>query len=224
MIKDTRLLTLIGVLGLLPLVWSQTPADWATVTGRVLDADGRPVAGAKISIFPLDVAVSGGMPVQPRTDQDGRYRLVSPGFPGRTRLCAVKESAGYPNTQYLLFASGEETMPEVSLTPGRHLENVDIHLGPPDGTVEGSVIDAETRAPISKARIVLHRSEPESISSTSLPPDGHFFFALPRAPIDITVTAPSYLPWTYKDAHSAANTLVLRTSEHREITVGLTRK
>jgi len=206
------------------LMRSQTPADRATVTGRVLDADGRPVGGAKISIFPLDVAVSGGMPPQPMTNQDGRYRLVSPAFPGRTRLCAVKESAGYPDTQYLLFASGEESMPEVSLTPGGHLENVDIHLGPPDGTVEGFVIDAGTRAPVSKARITLHRSEPESISSTSLPPDGHFFFALPQAHIDITVTAPSYLPWTYKDPHSAANSLVLRTSEHREITVELTAK
>jgi hypothetical protein len=94
-------------------------------------------------------------------------------------------------------------MPEVSLTPGSHLENVDIHLGPPDGTVEGFVIDAGTRTPVSKARITLHRSDHESMSSSTLPPDGHFFYALPPAPFEITISVPGYSPWTYKDAYNA---------------------
>ena len=79
---------LIGVsllLGLTPLMRSQTRADWATVTGQVLDSDGRPVPGATISFFPLDIGMSGGMPRQPITDQDGKYRPVSPAYPGRTR-------------------------------------------------------------------------------------------------------------------------------------------
>jgi hypothetical protein len=210
------------LMGLMPLMRSQVPQDWATVTGRVLDADGRPLPGARISIFPLDVGISGGMPRQPITDQDGNYSLVAPAYPGRTRLCAVKESAGYPDIQDSLFLSPTDgKLPEVSMTPGGHLENVDIHLGPPDGTAEGFVIDAETRTPVSKARITLHRSDSESMYSTSLPPDGHFFYALPPAPIEITIVAPGYLPWTYKDAHSTANRLVLSPSEHREITVEL---
>ena len=56
----------------------ETPPGWATVTGRVLDSDGKPVAGAEISIFPLDAAASGAAPRRPMTDDKGRYRLVSP--------------------------------------------------------------------------------------------------------------------------------------------------
>lgn len=226
MSKYVRLLTVMGLtLGVLPLTWSQIPTDWATVTGRVLDSDGRPVSGARISIFPLDISLSGGMPNQPTTDSDGKYRLVSPAYPGRTRLSAVKESAGYPDIQDLLFVSPTDVpMPVVSLTPRGHLENVDIHLGPPDGTLDGFVIDAQARVPVSKARISMHRSDNESMYSTSLPPDGHFSYALPPAPIEITITAPGYLQWIYKDAHSTADRLVLGPSEHREITIELTAK
>ncbi|MGH9530734.1 MAG: carboxypeptidase-like regulatory domain-containing protein [Terriglobales bacterium] len=200
---------------------AQTPEDWATVTGRVLDSEGRPVAAAKISAFPLDVAISGPMPVAPLTDQEGKYRLVLPAYHGRTRLCAVKPEAGYPDTQGLLFVSGQESSPEVRLTDGARLENVDIKLGSPDGTLAGFVVDAETRMPITKARISLRRASPASMYSTTISPDGHFFFALPHAPIEITVTAPGYVPWSYNDIQSGTNALELASSDHRVITVEL---
>ena len=222
----------IGLLACMILAWSswllglqspgvQPPAGWATVTGRVLDADGRPVPGAKISILPLDVAVSGGMPREPATDQEGRYRLLSPAYPGRSRLSAFKESAGYPNPQYLLFASGSESMPEVHLAPDARLDGVDIRLGTPDGTVEGTVLDAKTHAPVPKARITLHRRDPESVSSGTLPPDGHFFYALPHAAIEVTVDAPGYISWKYRDTASGAYWLLLSGTDHREIIVEL---
>jgi len=114
-------------------------------------------------------------------------------------------------------------MPEVSLVPGGQIENVDIHLGPPNGTVEGVVLDAETRAAVSKARITLHRSDREAMSSSTLPPDGRFFYALPSALIEINIEAPGYQPWTYKEEHSITNGLVLKSSDHRQITVELVR-
>jgi carboxypeptidase family protein len=217
-------LRLAGFLGLLisalvTVTRAQIPPEWATVTGQVLDSQGLPVPGAKISVFPMDVGVSGGMPGA-TTDDEGRYRLVSPAYPGRTRLCAVKESAGYPDTQSLLFVSGNDTLPEVSLPAGGHVE-LDIHLGAPDGILQGSIIDARTRATVSKARIKLHRDQPESIHSTSVAPDGHFLFALPPAPIDITVVAPGYRTWKYQDSQSKSDKLVLSAPDHRRITVEL---
>lgn len=192
-----------------------------SVTGRVIDDQGQPIAGARISIFPMDVAVSGGLPVA-TTDQEGRYRLVTPAFPGRTRFTAVKESAGYPDTQGLLFVSGKERMPEVSLATGN--QEVNIHLGPPDGILEGTVLDSQTRTPLSKARITLRRAQPASMYSTSLPPNGHFMFALPPFPIEITVVAPGYMPWRYKDVETGASKLVLPASDHRVITIELRSK
>jgi hypothetical protein len=202
-------------------ILGQAPTSSATLSGRVFDSDGNPLPGAKISVFPMDVAISGPMPGGAVTDEKGEYKLMMPAYPGRVRLCAVKESAGYPDTQGLLFASGKESMPEVTLRPGDHLTGVDIHLGPPDGVLEGLVVDSRTQMPVRGARINLHRNNPESMYSGTLPPDGHFRFALPPTPIEISVTAPGFLPWKYKDAENGGNELVLSTSERRTITVGL---
>jgi len=202
----------------------EVPKDWATVTGHVLDSDGRPLAGAKISALPIDSAISGAIPRQPVTDQNGRFHYVLPAYPGRTRLCAIKESAGYPDTQGLLFTYPGENMPEVSLVPGGHLENVDIHLGPPDGVLEGSIVDGVTGAQVPKARITLHRSEPESMYSTSLGPDGSFLLALPQSPIEVSVIAPGYLPWKYKDPLTGLDKVLIHSTDRRSIVVALTPK
>jgi hypothetical protein len=202
----------------------EVPKDWATVTGQVLDSDGRPLAAAKISAFPLDAAMSGAIPRQPVTDQNGRFSYDLPAYPGRTRFCAIKESAGYPDTQGLLFASPGENMPEVSLVSGGHLENVDIHLGAPDGVLAGSVVDGVTGVEVPKARVTLHRSEPESMYSTSLGPDGSFLLALPQAPIEVSVIAPGYLPWKYKDPLTGLDKVLIHSTDRRSIVVTLTPK
>lgn len=208
-------------------VWPQSsgvtaPANWATVTGRVIDSEGHPLAGAKVSIFPLDVAVSGGMPRQPVTDHDGRYRLLTPAYPGKIRLCAVKETAGYPDTQGLLFSSPRDSMPVVSVAPGAVLDNVDIHLGPPDGVLDAIVVDARNGRAIPKARLILRRDEPESMYSATLPSDGHFSFALPPVPIQISVDAPGYRHWTYEDPDRAAPNILVKGSEYKRILIELT--
>jgi hypothetical protein len=197
--------------------WSQSPSDNATINGRVVDLENHPVSGARISIFPMDQAISGNLPGAV-TDADGKYTLISPPFVGRTLFCAVKESVGYPDTTGLLFSSGQESMPEQHLSPGAHM-TVDIRLGPPDGTFEGSVLDAKTHSPVPKARISLHRDAPESMYSGTLPPDGHFFFAFPPFPISITILAPGYRPWKYRDPITGADKLVLGSADHRAITV-----
>lgn len=202
---------------------SQIPSGWSTVTGQVLDSENRPVSYAKISVFPMDVAISGPLPGT-TTDKEGHYQLLSPPFPGRTRLGAVKPEAGYPDTQGSLFLSGNESnesMPELFLISGIHLE-ANIHLPPPDGLLEASIVDAKTGAPVSTARVLLHRDEPDAMYSTTISPDGHFLFALPPVPIEITVAAPGYHERRYKDAENGSDKLILNNSDHRIIKIELT--
>lgn len=218
MLKNLGLVVIIAT----TLSMGQAPGHWATIAGRVLSFDGKPVAGARVTLFPMDVAMSGIMPKESVTDLEGRYRLSTPAFPGRIRLGAVKESAGYPDTQGLLFVSKEDNLPIISLAPGDHLTGVDIRLGPPDGILEGTVIDAQTRSPIVRARITLHRREPDAIYSSSLQSDGHFAFALPDTPIQIRVIAPGYRPWTYVDLANGEGYLLLKgSSDHRVLMVEL---
>jgi len=158
------------------------------------------------------------------TDENGKFRLLSPAF-GKTRLCAVKEEAGYPNTQGLLFVSGKENLQIVNLTSGAQVEDVDIILREPDGIVEGVVTDSTTGRPIPGARITLRRLDGISaFYSTSLPRDGSFQFALPPRPISIAVSAAGYQTWMYRDPQTFALGLVLENSTHRSIRVELTPK
>jgi len=201
-------------------IWAQNSSDNAVITGQVLDAASMPVSGATISIFPMETGISGGLPWAV-TDTRGRYRLVSPAF-GKTRFCAVKESAGFPNTQGLLFGSGKENMPIEDLTPGARL-NVDIQLGQPDGILELTVIDAVSRAPAAKACITLQRAIPESMYSATVPADGRIVLPLPPAPISVKVTAPGYQPWKYSDTIHSTDAIVMGAGDRKMIVVELTK-
>jgi hypothetical protein len=205
-------------------LWSQSavlPKDWATVTGQVLDSENRPVPQARISAFPLDVAVEGPVPRGPRTDREGRYKLSIPAYPGRTRLCAIKETAGYPDTQGLLFSSLNDSMPVISLRPSATINDVVIRLGPPDGVLDASVIAGEKGAPVATARISLRRDDPASIYSATVPADGHFTLALPPVPIHVSVDAPGYVRWTYKDPITGNPYLVLPGKSTKTLIVNL---
>jgi len=187
------------------------------VTGTVLDAQDTPVADARISILP-EGAFSGGLPFA-RSDRNGHYRLVSWVY-GKTWISAVKERAGYPDTNNLLFAPEVDDRPEVLLSPGSYFE-LDIHLGQPDGILEATVVDATTGRALPDARILMRRDKPPSDYSGTIPADGHFLFALPEAPIELTVTAPGYRNWRYADKKTGSNKLVLSSSDHLMIKIRL---
>lgn len=197
---------------------NQVPVGWAVITGQVLDSKGEPVADANISLFPA-VAFSGGLPYA-KSDKNGFYRLVSPPF-GKVWLSASKPSSGYPDTNSLLFAPEVDDRPELQLSPGSET-NQDIHLAAPDGILEAKVIDGVTKAVVQDGRITMRRQKPASFYSTRLPRDGHFLYALPAAPIEITVSAPGYQPWSYRDAKTGNSTILLSSSDRRILTIELT--
>ena len=131
---------------------------------------------------------------------------------------------GYPDTTGKLFASPDDHFPEVNLAPGAALSGIDIHLGPPDGRIEGDVVDKSTRDAIPLARITLRWAEDPSVfMSSSLRRTGHFEYALPKRPITIMVTAPGYRPWVYQNPSGHDQFVVLSRSDHLVLTVELER-
>ena len=220
-----RLIFAICVLAVLKFGGGPLNAQWnsavAKVHGRVLDDQGNPVQGARISVFALDLSGSVPTPPEPYTDKEGRYKLLLPAYPGRTRFCAVKEGDGYPDKQGLLFQSAEDDMPIVSLVPGQDLE-INLRLGPAYGILEGVVIDAESKLPVPTARITLRRKDVDAMYSSSIKEDSTFVFALPPSPIEISVSAPGYQTWRYKTSANSVDRIVVHPHEHKKLVIEVT--
>jgi hypothetical protein len=128
----------------------------------------------------------------------------------------------YQDTTGKVFASPEDHFPEVNLVRGPAIEDVDIHLGPPDGLVEGSVIDGDTGSVVRFAQITIRwADEPSVFSSENIPQAGQFGYALPKRPITIEITAPGYRPWTCSDATTKAHFILLEPNARATLNVGL---
>jgi protocatechuate 3,4-dioxygenase beta subunit len=164
-------LQLKGVTKLRPVV-----ARGVTLSGRVLDAKGKPVPGVDVSPFfgdQLQTQVTDAMKEVLRsqghaTDGQGAFELTAL-IPGDYEVLAKSPSFG------------EGTA--MGTAPGR----VEITLVAPF-FLEGDVVDSAGK-PVDKAWLSFHRKdEPNHQFSVTTGPDGHFRYAL-KAPGTFEVTA-----------------------------------
>lgn len=159
------------------------------MTGRVVDADGRPLVEERVNLIPLD---ENGAPARQSfgrsnyqmylTDDRGIYRLygmsaghykVSAGDDAGTisglRAAGYYQKTYYPDTTELAKAS------VVNLSEGGEAKDIDITLGrrAVTYTVSGRIVDADTGKPlpgISFGFGVLQKNQSESyIAGTSSP-------------------------------------------------------
>ncbi len=107
-----------------------------TVSGRVLDPAGSPIAGARVILFSPSSSEDEGWKIRNlhiQTDREGRYSLE-----------------GYPrHGDYVAIAQHEDHAPGsvhgISLGPGESREGVEIRLTE-GGTIRGRVLDDQGRA------------------------------------------------------------------------------
>lgn len=134
------------------------------ITGRITDADGRPVIEERISVVAVDE--NGGVirgptlrptnPMMYQTDDRGVYRIyglpaghykVSVGDEGRSTN--LRAAGFYPRTFY---PDGSDLAKAgiVDVSPGGETKNIDIKLGPRGSTysISGRVIDAANGQPL----------------------------------------------------------------------------
>jgi hypothetical protein len=205
-----------------PFLSAQSGQERVSLAGHVYDNQGKGLGGARIFLFPLEAAVGGPLPVA-ISNEDGSYRLTSPAF-GKTRICASLERLGYPDTFNKVFSSPADHFPELVLSPGAEFGSVDIHLGPPDGILEGTVVDRDTGAVVPFARIAIRwKEDPSVFRSESISRTGHFLYALPDRPISIEITAPGYQPWTYTNPSTYVRFIELKSTDHQAVKIELER-
>ncbi len=108
------------------------PAGLASVSGRVVDVSGQPVAGARVTAY---TSLGDFRDAHPRreTDAQGRYRIADL-WPGTIHRF-VAEARGFASA-----GAGE-----VSLTPGEAKQVADLRLERTDLTLAGRVVDAQDR-------------------------------------------------------------------------------
>src|SRR3569832_59230 len=146
------------------------------ITGRVTDADGRPVIQQHVFVYRADafdqrragqeplVYASGGA----QTDERGIFRVY--GFwPGRYKVASGRSenvftsSLGAGRSSYAQVIHPDETAPskatEIEVGEGTEATNIDITLGRAlqTFTMMGRVVDGEKGLPVPNVRIALQR-------------------------------------------------------------------
>lgn len=122
------------------------PAHTTIVTGRVLDADGKPVAGGQVVVMaehwarferPLGVYGHNNLPITfrttgpVRTDQEGRFRIEAPVGPAR------------PSWNVLLHAAAEgHGMATVELAKGKPQQDFTVKLDR-EYAIRGRLLDTQ---------------------------------------------------------------------------------
>lgn len=168
-------------------------ARGGVITGRVTDADDKPIAEERVSLQPvaesgqppprLPTQISGGVY---QTDDRGVYRIYGLS-PGRYRASVgqnnsagiIGSAAGFYVLTYHPDTPDIARATVIDLAAGAEATNVDIKVGRRGETHEitGRVVDAETGLPISGVRVGVQvmRDQGYSMSSgNATRPDGSF--------------------------------------------------
>lgn len=144
------------------------------ITGRVTDADGRPVIEERLSLMPVDLKTPPGQRFAPvvqnsfQTDDRGVYRIY--GIPeGRYKVSVGQADENffstpsqgrvpYKRTFYPDTSDANEAR-VVEVTAGGEVSDIDIRLGRglPSFAVSGRAVDGETDRPLPGLRFALRR-------------------------------------------------------------------
>lgn len=196
--------------------------EFGTVSGKVLDVDGRPVEKVIVT------AGNHAFPVRrlPRaeTNREGEFTIAGL-KPGRYQLYTKKEEDGYPRTEFNLYDVGLPN-PEVTVFSGQTSEGIIVRLGPKAALLTGQVIDAVTKEPLRHADITVRRVDlPDRFLRTglSLPVElGEFKLLVPSVAFTVTVTETGYEDWYYQsDEGSKTSSLLLEPNITKHLLIAL---
>ena len=197
------------------------------IEGRVLNAEGQPVADSDVFAELEERSLT---PLQPaRSDQDGNFRIVV-GEPGTYTLSSSNEREGYALTLSGFHRDSSINIPKVQVGQDEVVKGVDINLGWKCSTVRGVILDAATNRPINAASITLRRADnPQilySVSVAAKKKNGEFKVLVPHFPFTMEVSSPGYEMWVAGagPGENDVSPLVVSPGEDREVRVALRRQ
>ena len=146
------------------------------ITGKITDADGKPLIEEYVTLIPIDSAVVSGRFIGSiRTDDRGIYRVFGL-RQGRYKLFVGQDerSGGGPRPSYRQTfypsVTDEAKAKVIEVTEGGEVTNVDIIVGRPLPTfhVSGRILDGETGKPLSNIRFGLYQRHGEHGGSSTV--------------------------------------------------------
>jgi uncharacterized GH25 family protein len=160
------------------------PLRAASITGRVVNQDGKAVSGAMVSVSALFTENAPPHPVSSMTEPDGTFE-VGGMMPGNYKVVVV--ASGYRN--------GE--VGSVTVSDERDTPSVDVRLEP-GRTARGRVVDAGGNG-IAGAMVMAAPAGSAPASRESMPAtsdvNGSFLLTVPAdGPIDLTAVAAGFPP------------------------------
>ncbi len=217
------LITLLGLGLLYSMAPAQStdqriPAGFGAIEGRVVDADGSPVAGVKV--YAEREGPDGILPVV-LTNKNGRFflRLVQWSY----RVFAAKDVKGYEDV--FTFSNFAPWVVNVSVHNSQVTRGIVVRLNTRQAKLVGQVKDAKTGKIIVNPKILLCREvQPKhcvGASTDAQSASNQFRLLIPSVPLGIKVSAPGYQDWYYgKDGSKEhAEPLKLDPNSMKEITV-----
>ncbi len=133
-------------------------ADGGSVSGKVLDAQGKPVAGCGINAYPG----TDGTPIAYVQSADGSYKIENLPLVGKIRMYATRTSYA-PYSQWI----------DLSAAQRDRSFDIKLDLKPPGGSVEGTVVDANDK-PLSDAIVTCYDLGSDDSHHVKTDAAGHF--------------------------------------------------
>lgn len=203
-------------------IWRSPSQEFGGISGRVIDAKGRPVAHASVWAWAVRRAWVGMVP-SAGTNSRGIFKFRDLEV-GRYSLSAGKDYAGYANTDNRFYSAGFVENPTVLLEAGKTIWCGDVRLGPKAGRLAGTVRDSLTGKPIVSTgshgqdrQFVLRRTEdPNNSYDPGIDIHGNFEVFVPPIPFTLEVVVAGY-------EKKNVGTLKLKSGETRRLNIMLQR-
>lgn len=181
--------------------------------GVVLDADGKPLAGATVFV--------GNLAKAPRTTTDTEGRFILKDLPaGKIALMAFKESDGYPYDMFSFYSMPGGPPPQLDVAEGETVRNVVVHLGERAAYLKLDVTD-ELGAPVN-AGLSFSRPDLGRYGDYRRSAKSSDVILVPPVPFRLTVEAKGFKPWrSGEDLQNENGLITLKSGETKTLTIRL---